>query len=220
MISHTALKEVSAGSRKVILEICTRMLYVVKKTVLCPVHREGMCKWIVLQKGSFLLCSKTTEQEILAGLCQCLQGFQRSGSWHFSDITSSYQPACLNPRMNPRIRASGALDICFFFPASTRLWLGNPELESPLVLIDLHPRSLWLRPCIPNSHSVVLRVIYPPKPKRALCASVRWCTHNREIQFFIQMLKFHEGCSSVKSHIALIILNEMPVAKKRSKEVI
>lgn len=117
----------------------------------------------------------------------------------------------------------GLLVLCTcisLFPVYACLWLGSAGLESPLVLIDLHPRSLRLRTRIPNSHSVVLRMIYPPWPKRVLCASVKWCTHNWEIQFFSQTLKFHKGWSSVKSHVALIMVNEMPVANRRSKEVI
>lgn len=87
--------------------------------------------------------------------------------------------------------ASGNIAHSSFFPASSSLQLGNPGRGSPLVLIDLHPRSLWLRPCIPNGHCVVLGVIYPPKPKWALCPCVVWCTHNWEIQFFTWAPKFH-----------------------------
>lgn len=130
-------------------------------------------------------------------------------SCNYSGTTPSYQLACLNPRLNSRTRDFWRTARTCFFPASPSLQLGNPSLGSPLFLIDLHPRSLWLRPCIPDGHSVVRRVIYPPIPKWALYPSVRWCVPNWEIQFFTQTLKFHKGWSSVKSHVTLIILNKM-----------
>lgn len=115
--------------------------------------------------------------------------------------------------------ASGNVACTCFFSASSSLQLANPGRGSPLVLIDSYPRSLWPRPCIPNGHSV-LGVIYPPTPTWALYPCVRWCTHNWEIQFFTWTPKFHQGQTSVKSHITLIILNEMSIANRRSEEVI
>lgn len=141
-------------------------------------------------------------------------------SCDYSVTISSHQPACLNPRLNPSTRGFWHIAHTFLFPASSSVQLGNPGLAPPASLIDLHPRSLWLRPCIPSRQSVVLRVIYPPSSKQALCARVRWCTRNWENQFFTRTLKFHEGRSSVKSHATLIILDEMSVANRRSKEVI